>query len=174
MIRSKSLIVFSLILIAVAGRYFPHPANFSPILAISLFAGAHFASKKLSLVLPVLSLLIGDMFIGFHDLMPVVYGMCLLLVVMGWKLRASSSVGRIVLSSLVGSVAFFAVTNFFVWLTSGMYTLDLNGFAQCYIMAIPFFPNSLLGDLFYTTVLFGAFALIEKAGWLKLAPVAVK
>ncbi|MBM9577555.1 hypothetical protein JWG45_10360 [Leptospira sp. 201903070] len=174
MIRSKSLIVLSLILIAVASRYFPHPANFTPILAISLFAGAHFASKKLSLILPILALLISDLIIGFHDLMPVVYGMSLLLVVMGWQLRASLSVGRIALSSVIGSVAFFAVTNFFVWLTSGMYTLDLSGFVQCYIMAIPFFPNGLLGDLFYTSVLFGAFALIEKAGWLKLAPVPVK
>ncbi|AAS71783.1 DUF6580 family putative transport protein [Leptospira interrogans] len=173
MIRSKSLIVFSLILIAVASRYLPHPANFTPILAISLFAGAHFASKKLSLFLPVCALLISDLLIGFHDQMIPVYGISLLLVVAGWRLRISSSVSKIALWSLSGSVLFFLVTNFYVWL-AGYYSYDLNGLVQCFIMAVPFFQNSLLGDLFYTTVLFGGFALIEKIGWMKLSNVPIK
>ncbi|APH42989.1 Uncharacterized protein A9P81_3480 [Leptospira interrogans serovar Copenhageni/Icterohaemorrhagiae] len=173
MIRSKSLIVFTLILIAVACRYLPHPANFTPILAISLFAGAHFASKKLSLFLPVCALLISDLLIGFHDQMIPVYGISLLLVVAGWRLRISSSVSKIALWSLSGSVLFFLVTNFYVWL-AGYYSYDLNGLVQCFIMAVPFFQNSLLGDLFYTTVLFGGFALIEKIGWMKLSNVPIK
>ncbi|ALE41297.1 hypothetical protein KQY10_19955 [Leptospira interrogans] len=173
MIRSKSLIVFSLILIAVASRYLPHPANFTPILAISLFAGAHFASKRLSLFLPVCALLISDLLIGFHDQMIPVYGISLLLVVAGWRLRISSSVSKIALWSLSGSVLFFLVTNFYVWL-AGYYSYDLNGLVQCFIMAVPFFQNSLLGDLFYTTVLFGGFALIEKIGWMKLSNVPIK
>lgn len=107
MIRSKSLIVFSLVLIAVASRYLPHPANFTPILAISLFAGAHFASKKLSLFLPVCALLISDLLIGFHDQMIPVYGISLLLVVAGWQLRISSSVSKIAFWSLSGSVFSF-------------------------------------------------------------------
>ncbi|EMP06881.1 hypothetical protein LEP1GSC124_1013 [Leptospira interrogans serovar Pyrogenes str. 200701872] len=138
MIRSKSLIVFSLILIAVASRYLPHPANFTPILAISLFAGAHFASKRLSLFLPVCALLISDLLIGFHDQMIPVYGISLLLVVAGWRLRISSSVSKIALWSLSGSVLFFLVTNFYVWL-AGYYSYDLNGLVQCFIMAVPFF-----------------------------------
>ncbi|WP_078125202.1 DUF6580 family putative transport protein [Leptospira alexanderi] len=173
MIRSKSLIVLSLILIAVASRYFPHPANFTPILAVSLFAGAHFVSKKLSLLLPVCALFMSDLLIGLHDQMLPVYGMVLLLVVAGWQLRTSSSAVRIAFWSLGGSAVFFIVTNFYVWL-AGYYSYDLNGLVQCYIMAIPFFQNSLLGDMFYTTVLFGGFALIEKVGWMKLAPVPIK
>ncbi|MDV6234234.1 DUF6580 family putative transport protein [Leptospira ellisii] len=173
MIRSKSLIVLSLILIAVASRYLPHPANFTPVLAISLFAGARFVSKKLSLLIPVGALLISDLLIGFHDQMLAVYAMTLLMVVAGWRLRESSSVKKVVLSSLVGSFAFFIVTNFYVW-ALGYYSYDLNGLFQSYVMAIPFFHNTLLGDLFYNGVLFGGFALIERAGWFKLAPVAVK
>ncbi|EMO33732.1 hypothetical protein LEP1GSC175_2735 [Leptospira santarosai str. HAI821] len=173
MIRSKSFIVLSLVLVAVASRYFPHPANFTPILAISLFAGAHFISKKLSLLVPVCALFISDLLIGFHDQMLPVYGMALLFVVAGWRLRVSSSAVRIASWSLGGSAAFFVVTNFYVWL-AGYYSYDLNGLVQCYVMAIPFFQNSLLGDVFYTTVLFGGFALIEKAGWMKLAPVPIK
>lgn len=149
MIRSKSLIVFSLILIAVASRYLPHPANFTPILAISLFAGAHFASKKLSLFLPVCALLISDLLIGFHDQMIPVYGISLLLVVAGWRLRISSSVSKIALWSLSGSVLFFLVTNFYVWL-AGYYSYDLNGLVQCFIMAVPFFQKfSFRGFILY-------------------------
>ncbi|EMJ97599.1 DUF6580 family putative transport protein [Leptospira alstonii] len=173
MIRSKSLIVLSLILVAVASRYFPHPANFTPILAISLFAGAHFVSKRLSLFLPICGLFISDLLIGFHDQMIPVYGISLLLVMAGWQLRTSFSVGKLVFLSLSGSVFFFVFTNFYVWLI-GYYSYDLNGLVQCFIMALPFFQNSLLGDAFYTTVLFGGFALIEKLGWMKLAPVPVK
>ncbi|WP_061248582.1 DUF6580 family putative transport protein [Leptospira noguchii] len=173
MIHSKSFIVFSLILIAVASRYLPHPANFTPILAISLFAGAHFVSKKLSLLLPICALLISDLLIGFHDQMLPVYGISLLMVVAGWQLRISSSVFKIAFWSLGGSILFFLVTNFYVWL-AGYYSYDFNGLVQCFIMAIPFFQNSLLGDLFYTTVLFGGFALIEKMGWMKLSNVPIK
>ncbi|EMY76804.1 hypothetical protein LEP1GSC060_3267 [Leptospira weilii serovar Ranarum str. ICFT] len=173
MIRSKSLIVLSLILVAVASRYFPHPANFTPILAISLFAGAHFVSKKLSLLLPIGALFISDLLIGFHDQILPVYGISLLLVVAGWQLRTSSSAVRIALWSLGGSIFFFLITNFYVWM-AGYYSYDLNGLVQCFIMAIPFFQNSLLGDAFYTTVLFGGLALIERLGWMKLAPVPVK
>ncbi|MCH1916571.1 hypothetical protein L9Z41_13245 [Leptospira noguchii] len=173
MIHSKSFIVFSLILIAVASRYLPHPANFTPILAISLFAGAHFVSKKLSLLLPICALLISDLLIGFHDQMLPVYGISLLMVVAGWQLRISSSVSKIAFWSLGGSILFFLVTNFYVWL-AGYYSYDFNGLVQCFIMAIPFFQNSLLGDLFYTTVLFGGFALIEKMGWMKLSNVPIK
>ncbi|MBE8398594.1 hypothetical protein IQB76_21455, partial [Leptospira borgpetersenii serovar Hardjo-bovis] len=126
MIRSKSLIVLSLILIAVVSRYFPHPANFTPILAISLFAGAHFVSKKLSLLVHVCALFISDLLIGLHDQMLPVYGMVLLLVVAGWQLRSSSSAVRIAFWSLVGSAVFFIVTNFYVWL-AGYYSYDLNG-----------------------------------------------
>lgn len=173
MIRSKSFIVLSLVLIAVASRLLPHPANFTPILAISLFAGAYFASKKLSLFLPIVALTISNLFLGFHDQVFVVYGMTLLLVVAGWQLRESSSVKKIAFLTLGGSVLFFIVTNFYVWLM-GYYTYDMNGLVQCYLMAIPFFKNALLGDMFYTTVLFGGFALIERAGWMELAPVSVK
>lgn len=60
-----------------------------------------------------------------------------------------------------------------MWL-AGYYSYDLNGLVQCFIMAVPFFQNSLLGDLFYTTVLFGGFALIEKIGWMKLSNVPIK
>ncbi|MCR8629551.1 hypothetical protein BEN42_20070, partial [Leptospira interrogans serovar Canicola] len=128
---------------------------------------------KLSLFLPVCALLISDLLIGFHDQMIPVYGISLLLVVAGWRLRISSSVSKIALWSLSGSVLFFLVTNFYVWL-AGYYSYDLNGLVQCFIMAVPFFQNSLLGDLFYTTVLFGGFALIEKIGWMKLSNVPIK
>jgi hypothetical protein len=65
-------------------------------------------------------------------------------------------------ASLLSSVLFFVVTNFAVWLGSGMYTADIKGFVECYVMAIPYFGNTLAGDLFYCTVLFGSYVLLKR------------
>jgi hypothetical protein len=57
---------------------------------------------------------------------------------------------------------FFAVTNFGTWTLSGMYPLTFSGLAACYVAAIPFFQNTVAGDLFYSGLLFGGFALTER------------
>jgi hypothetical protein len=70
---------------------------------------------------------------------------------------------RIGLAAVAGSVSFFIITNFGMWLFSGFYPLTPAGLAACYVAAIPFFQNTLAGDLFYATLLFGGFALAERA-----------
>jgi len=60
------------------------------------------------------------------------------------------------------ALLFFALSNFGVWLGSGMYPRSLAGLAECYAAALPFFQNSLAGDLFYTVLLFGGFAAAER------------
>jgi hypothetical protein len=57
---------------------------------------------------------------------------------------------------------FFVVTNFGVWLGSGMYAHSAAGFVACYTAAIPFFRNTVAGDLFYSALLFGGFALLQR------------
>jgi len=54
------------------------------------------------------------------------------------------------------------LTNFGTWLSSGFYPRTLAGLEACYIAAIPFFQNTVAGDLFYAAVLFGGFALLER------------
>jgi hypothetical protein len=63
--------------------------------------------------------------------------------------------------SLVGSMVFFFITNFGVWIGSGMYALTGTGLVDCYIQAIPFFGGTIMGDLFYNLILFGAYAIAK-------------
>ena len=95
--------------------------------------------------------------------MPFVYASVAVIVLVGWAIRANMTPFRIATAAVIGSVMFFTVTNFGVWLSSGMYPQTLSGLAACYVAAIPFFQNTLASDLFYAGLLFGGFALAERA-----------
>ena len=69
---------------------------------------------------------------------------------------------RLLGASLGASVIFFIVSNFFVWTSSGLYPLSATGLGACYVAAVPFFWNTLASDLFFVTVLFGAFELYQQ------------
>ncbi|EQA34847.1 hypothetical protein LEP1GSC047_1670 [Leptospira inadai serovar Lyme str. 10] len=164
MTQSRNIVAVVLLALAVLSRFLPHLPNFTPILAISLFGGVYFTNRWVALLLPLGIMMISDAVIGFHSLVPVVYGMFILFAIAGRQLRENLTVGRLAITGFGGSVLFFLVTNFFVWLTSGMYSLDFGGFVTCYVAAIPFFQNSLLGDLVYIPLLFGSFYLMERSG----------
>ncbi|MCB1179828.1 MAG: hypothetical protein KDK36_19785 [Leptospiraceae bacterium] len=174
MFRSRFFICLSLVLLATISRLIPHPANFSPILAIALFSGAHFQNRRDALLVPILAWFISDIFLGFHSLQIVVYALAALMVMAGWLLKDKVSALKIAGSSIGGTIVFFLVTNFFVWATSGMYSFDFAGFINCYAAAIPFFQNSLAGTLVFSTALFGSMYLIEKYGVISKETVTVK
>lgn len=138
-------------------RLLPHAPNFAPIAAIALF-GSVYLNKRYALILPIAAMFISDIFLGFHDTMLYVYGAFLLTGIMGLWLRKHKNVLNILGSALASSVLFFLITNFGVWV-QGMYARDLSGLVQSYVMAIPFFKNTLLGNLFYTGVFFGSYEL---------------
>lgn len=162
MSNSRFFVCSFFVVLGVVTRFLPHPPNFSPLMAIALFSGAHFTHKRDSIWVPLVAWFIGDIFIGFHSLQPVIYSLVILMALAGWLLRGRVNMTRVLGFSLLGSLLFFIVTNFFVWLTSGMYEHTWNGFIECYVMAIPFFHNSLQGDLFFNTVFFGAVYALEK------------
>lgn len=151
-----------LILIGAILRILPHPPNFAPIAAIALFGGSYI-SRRWALTLPVLSMLLSDIFIGFYEplLMASVYGSFVLCGVLGLWLRKHKRWYAVSGISILGSVLFFLVTNFAVWAFTPWYPKTPLGITQCYIMALPFFRNSLLGNLFYTIVLFGAYEIVR-------------
>ena len=152
-----------IVVAATAMRLVPHPPNVTPIAAIALFGGAHFASKRAALAVPLLAMCLSDLLLGFgvHRVMPFVYGSFALIVVLGRLIgdrRSTLAVGG---AALTGSVLFFVITNFGVWLLSDLYPRTVEGLVACYVAAIPFFRNTLAGDLLYASVLFGGFALGE-------------
>ena len=153
--------LLSAILAAAALRLLPHPPNFSPIDAMALFSGAYVGRRALAFVAPLAALLLSDLVLGFYHGMTTVYATVALIVVMGWWLSPRRTPLRIGAAAIASSIVFFVVTNFGMWLFSGFYPLTSAGLAACYVAAIPFFQNTLAGDLFYAALLFGGFALAE-------------
>jgi hypothetical protein len=148
----------ALILIAAMSRLLPHPMNFAPIAAMAL-AGGVYLDKRYSLIVPIAALLVSDIFIGFHNTMIFVYGSFILIGFLGLWLKSHKKVGPILGITLLSSFLFFVITNFGVWLTGGgwFYPKTWQGLIECYTLAVPFFRNTVAGDLVYTGVLFGAF-----------------
>src|SRR5712692_8215991 len=157
----RTLLAFVLILLAAAVRIAPHPWNFTPVGAMALFSGAVLRDRRLAYFFPLLALFLGDIFIGFHKLIPIVYASFLINVAIGLWLRDRRTVTRISLATLLGAIQFFLVTNFAVWWLLNSYPKTTSGLAACYLAGIPFFWNTLAGDVVYSALLFGGFALAE-------------
>lgn len=159
---NRILALVLMILVAAFSRLIPHPWNFTAIGAMALFGGAYFPSKKLSLIIPMAALVLSDLILGFHNMMVFVYAAFLLTVVIGWTLREERSALKIGTLALVTSSIFFLISNLGVWLTQAMYPMTGAGLIQCYVAAIPFFDNQVLGDLFFSTILFSAYETLKK------------
>ncbi|MCB9637946.1 MAG: hypothetical protein H6727_03465 [Myxococcales bacterium] len=171
---SPWLVVIAMLAIGVAGRLLPHPPNVAPIASVALFAGFYFSRRGMAALLPLSAMLISDLFLGVYNIRiaAVVYVAFLLPVVWGpwlrgevtlsarWSwLRPVLGVARVAGAALAGSVAFFLLSNLAVWGFSATYPHTTEGLVACYVAALPFFHYTLLGDLAYTTVLFGGYAM---------------
>lgn len=165
-IKNKKILEVSIaivfVLMGVSLRLIPHPSNFAPIGALALFGGVYL-SRKIALILPLAAMVISDIFIGFYEirLMTFVYGSFLLCVVLGFWLKQHKKWQTVLGSSLLASLIFFLLTNFAVWAFTPWYAKTFSGIIQCYLMALPFFRNTLLGDLFYVIFFFGAYEMVE-------------
>jgi len=152
---NRNLIIITMIVMAVATRLFPHPPNVAPITGIALFAGQRFGDKRLAFIIPILCMFLSDLFLGFHSTLPFVYlaFICISFLGIYSKNIHNSTI-------LTSSTLFFVVTNFGVWLLG--YPNTMAGLISCYTLAIPFFVNTILGDLFFTHTLNYSFNTIEK------------
>lgn len=159
---TRYLFTFSIILLAALSRLLPHPPNVAPITALALFGGVYL-DKKHTFIAPIAAMLISDYFIGFYSGMVWVYASFIAIGFLGLWLRNHKGIATTVGASLAGSILFFIVTNFGVWVSPQFtYSHDINGLIQCYIAAIPFFRNTLVGDVFYVGVMFGLYELGKK------------
>jgi hypothetical protein len=160
----RLLLIVIFIAIAAMARLLPHPPNVSPIGALALFAGACLPRCWFIYLIPLVAMFLGDLVLGLHSLIPVVYGSFAVNVLLGRWLRTRRTMFSTATITLIGSIQFFVVTNLACWFLYDPPTLE--GLLACYVHALPFFRNALLGDLFFTTVLFGALALLER--WVPL------
>ncbi len=142
-------------------RVVPHPANFAPIAAIALFGGTYL-NKKLAVVLPLAAMILSDLLIGFDSLESrlAVYGCFIFSGLLGLWLRNHKSATTVIAGSLLSSVVFYLVTNFVWFHGTQMYPHTFSGMIEAYVNALPFFRNTIAGDLFYVGVLFGSYELV--------------
>jgi hypothetical protein len=158
----RTVLAVLMIAVCAALRVAPHPWNFTPVGAMAIFSGAIVRDRRLALFVPILTLFLGDIFIGFHKLMPIVYASFLGSVAIGFWLRDRRTAPRIAGATLLGAIQFFLVTNFAVWQFGLFYPHTRAGLLACYVAGIPFFWNTLAGDAVYALLLFGGFALAER------------
>ncbi len=160
-ILKKEFLPISLILILALARLIPHPYNFSPMLAVGIFSGFYFRQFYLGLFIVIFSMFIGDLFLGFHSTMFFTYISLAVAVLIGLYVKHFKFT-EILFSGLASSVCFFIITNFGAWLTLEMYTKNFAGLLQSYVMAIPFFHNTLISTFVYLVVLKLLFDLAVK------------
>lgn len=150
------MLAIGLLMFGVISRLIIHLPNFTPVIALALFGGVYL-KKQQAVILPVLMMVIADLFIGIDATFPFTWGAMALIALMGLGVRKDKSFTAVAGSSLLASVLFFLVTNFGVWLVQNMYPRTLVGLIECYIMAIPFFGPTLVSTVVYTAVLFGGY-----------------
>jgi hypothetical protein len=157
---------YLLIVLVVVARLLVHPFNFTPVGAIGLFAGG-WCSPRVAWAVPLAALLISDAVGGFYDsvVMVFVYLGFLGGPVLGRLLLAKQrTVPRYAVAMLSAATVFYLVSNFGMWLSSsGSYPRTLAGLLDCYWAGLPFFRMTLVGDLFYSAILFGGAELLVRA-----------
>lgn len=168
-----ALVAFAIVtrILAIENQWW----NFASLGAISLFSGVMFKNKPYAIALPLLALLVSDIFleltkgIGFYGVSQYfVYGSMLLIVLFG-KLMKRVNMFNVFGFSIASSVIFFLVTNFGTWFAGffpsaavpAMYPMTLSGLITCMEMGIPFYKNTLVSDVLFSGVLFGAFAFFQ-------------
>lgn len=140
---SKNKVVLLLIVLALLARLLPHPPNVAPITAIALFGGNRFDNKWLAFGLPLLCMGLSDLFLGFSSISIFVYLSFMLISLIGMNSKRISN--KVIFSS---SLLFFLITNFGVFLLGYPHTIE--GLISCYVLALPFFVNTIIGDFLFT------------------------
>lgn len=168
-------IALALIVLAALTRLLPHPPNFTPIGAMGLFGAAYFGNKRLALIIPFVALFLSDLFLNnvvysqyytsftWYTSLWIYLGFALVMLAGYVILRNDRSPSRVVAASLTASVLFFLVSNLSTWVGSGIYPQTFAGLMTCYIAGLPFIGNTIMGDLFFSAVMFGSYSWFLKS-----------
>ena len=178
--QNNKLILSAALLIVFAAftRLFPHYPNFTAIGAIAVFGGSTIKDKKLALLLPLAALFLSDVCLqlftdvkGFYGKEQIFVYSAFIIITLLSTLIGTKSVAKIAFAAVWSGLLFYLISNFGVWLISAFYPKTLGGLAATYWAGIPFYKgemfgsfllNAVLGNLFYSSILFGAYAIIKK------------
>jgi len=151
-----------MIVLGAGARLVPHPWNFTPLMAIGLFAGSQARKASTGILATLLALVLSDAVLGFYSGFWYVYAAALIPVLVGRMIRNKSGAGTIAVAALASSLSFFMITNFMVWATGQLYPRTISGLSECFLAGIPFYRNQVLGDAFYTVAIFGGYAVLNR------------
>ena len=157
----RPILLIAVVLVLAGFRALPHAPNFTPVIAMALFAGMYFKDSKWALFAPLAVMLISDLFIGFHNTMPFVYGSLLLVAWMNRGGLGKSAVSSVALGAPLSAALFFLITTFGVWMMTGLYPMTGEGLMNSYAMALPFFKNTLISTLVYSAASVAAFEALS-------------
>tara|TARA_B100000767_G_C19760609_1_gene534990 strand:+ start:2235 stop:2753 length:519 start_codon:yes stop_codon:yes gene_type:complete len=149
-INKNDNFAISLILLLAFSRMIPHPPNFTPIIAVAIMSGYFFKNLNLSLFVLVISMILSDIFIGFYNNLIFVYSPLILITIIFFKISNMINLKNLFLLSFLGSLIFYLISNFGVWAAGNLYEKNLNGLIECYLLAIPFFKNTILSTLIFS------------------------
>lgn len=165
-ITTITLLLVLLAILSAFYRILPlRPFNFTPVIGMMLTGAAFFPRRWMSYIIPLGALLVSDAIIGFHNQMWLVYGTYVLIISLGFLIRDKISAVKVLGLSLSSSLIFYLVTNFFCWYQSSIYTQDLAGLIINYTAALPYFRNSLLGDLLFSFAFIYGFQYVIQQFW---------
>ena len=172
---AKALIIIAALFLGVLSRWFPHPPNFTPVIAIAIFMGMRLNNRWLVALTPLAIMIISDLLLGFHLTSIITYS-ALVILALGVQALPKNGVWnskplKVVGYSLGGSLWFFLTSNAAVWWFMGMYTKNFAGLMQSYVAGIPFFHNTLISTLVFTTTLVLLDKLIQRRVSTSLAKI---
>lgn len=155
--------IYLIIALAIAARFIPGAANFSPVYAGLLFSGAYLKRRD-SIWFPVSLLAASDLLVNsllyhtsFQWMQTINWVAFAAIVTVGWWLQKRVSVRNVLVGAVAGTSVFFLISNFAVWIGGGLYPPTFGGLAACYVAAIPFYGNSLISAVLFSGILFGAY-----------------
>lgn len=155
----SSVVAAGLLMLFVCARFIPHPANFSPIGAVAFLSGLWMIRRSWLLLLPFVMIFLTDLALGLYDGIAFVYLAYALMAALGVlyaKLKFESKslkLGYFAMFNVSASVVFFFVSNLGVWWATALYSRDLHGLLECFVLAIPFYPMTLLSQVMYAVAI---------------------
>ncbi len=184
MLQPRPVTIAMLVIVAIGFRLMPYllnmfgvpidpentvyPWNFSPILPLCIFGAACFTKRTVAYLAPIAIYLAGDLGIwaltgradwAFYADQPITYLSVALVVTCGFIARSQHSWQRVAMAGLGSAVLFFVVSNFGTWALGATYPLTWAGLVECYVMAIPFFRNTVISMGVFLPLLFSPLSL---------------
>jgi hypothetical protein len=154
--KKYDLPIISLIILIIILRIIPHPHNFTPIISFAIMGSWLFQNQMKTIILTFIIMVTSDLILGFYENIFYVYA-ALLFIILSFAKNKKYNYQNLILKGFLGSLIFFVLTNFCVWIFEDIYPKTLSGIFSCFIYAIPFFKNTLISTVMFNYIIFYIF-----------------